>query len=67
MSVTNMLNVREELNKAMDAWDRYFDLCVMHPENDVYEFFERLYLRNVEDIKEFIDKGCRLDKKENKQ
>lgn len=67
MSVTSMLEVREELNRTMDAWDRYFDLCVRHPENDVYEFFERLYYNKMEEIKAFIDKGCRLDKKENDQ
>lgn len=67
MSVTSMLEVREELNRTMDAWDRYYELTVMYPKNDVYAFFERLYYNKMEEIKAFIDKGCRLDKKENKQ
>lgn len=67
MSVTSMLEVREELNRTMDAWDRYYELTVMYPKNDVYEFFERLYYNKMEEIKAFIDKGCRLDKKENDQ
>lgn len=67
MSVTSMLEVREELNRTMDAWDRYYELTVMYPKNDVYAFFERLYYNKMEEIKAFIDKGCRLDKKENDQ
>ena len=67
MSVTSMLEVREELNRTMDAWDRYYELTVMYPKNDVYEFFERLYYNKMEEIKAFIDKGCGLDKKENDQ
>lgn len=67
MSVTSMLEVREELNRTMDAWDRYYEFTVMYPKNDVYAFFERLYYNKMEEIKAFIDKGCRLDKKENKQ
>lgn len=67
MSVTSMLEVREELNRTMDTWDRYYELTVMYPKNDVYEFFERLYYNKMEEIKAFIDKGCRLDKKENDQ
>lgn len=62
-----MLEVREELNRTMDAWDRYYELTVMYPKNDVYAFFERLYYNKMEEIKAFIDKGCRLDKKENDQ
>lgn len=65
MSVGSMLELKEELNRAMNSWDRYYELTVMYPKNDVYAFFERLYYNKMEEIKAFIDKGCRLDKKEN--